>query len=84
MKQSKFNERETPETLRARLKIGVLLLILWLIFIGMAAVTFPFVEHTTRMQNVGYGIVVGIPFLLIMALYFRKAIKDLSGRAGEE
>lgn len=76
--ESRFNERETRESLRARFAIGILLLVFWCILMGMAAVTFPFVQHETTSQNMIYGLITGLPFLVLLSLYLKRAAKDLA------
>lgn len=77
MYKSKLTETETRQSLRARLRMGILLFAFWLVLIVMAAFTFPFVEHISKAQNVGYGLIVGLPFLVVMGFYFAAAFKDL-------
>ncbi len=76
--QSRLNERETGESLRARFSIGITLLVFWLILMGMAVVTFPFVQHSTTNQNVVYGLITGLPFLVLVLLYLVRAARDLA------
>lgn len=76
--ESRFNERETKESLRARFAMGIILLVFWLILMGMALVTFPFVQHATTNQNVVYGLITGLPFLVLVLLYLVRAAKDLA------
>lgn len=82
--ESRFNERETRESLRARFAIGITLLVFWLILMGMAVVTFPFVQHESTSQNVLYGLVTGLPFLVLLALYLRRASRDLVTHSSEK
>lgn len=77
MWENKINNQETQESLRARFRIGILLLFFWIILLVIAAVTFPFVEHTSQSQNVVYGLFTGIPFVLITGVYLWKAYNDL-------
>ncbi len=77
MWENKINNQETQESLRARLRIGILLFFFWIILMGIAAETFPFVQHTSRSQNVVYGLFTGIPFVLITGIYLWKAYNDL-------
>lgn len=76
--ESRLNERETRESLRARFAMGIILLVFWLILMGMAVVTFPFVQHTTTNQNATYGLITGLPFLVLVLLYLVQAAKDLA------
>jgi hypothetical protein len=82
--ESRFKERETRESLRARLGIGITLLVFWLILMGMAFVTFPFVQHESTSQNVLYGLVTGLPFLALLALYLKRAARDLAAGPQEK
>jgi hypothetical protein len=68
-----------PETaLRAKLRMAYLLLLLFVIHIVEAYVTFPFVDHTTRVQNVVYGFIVTAPFYTITIFFIILTRRDLA------
>lgn len=69
-------ERET--VLRARLRMSCLLLLLFVIHIVEAAVTFPFVDHASSQQNVIYGLIVAAPFYTINILFILVTRRDLA------
>ena len=83
MFNSNLNSEITLDILKARIWIGLLILLFWLLLIAGAAVTFPFVGHITRGQNILYGVIVGIPFLSIMTAYLILVIKDFKVFASE-
>lgn len=77
MFKSKLNPEVTAETLKGRVWIGVFMLAIWLVFLWWAGITFPFVGHETSGQNIVYGVIVGLPFLVLMTLYMALAVKDV-------
>jgi len=77
MFKSKLNPEVSAETLKGRVWIGVFLLAIWLVFLWWAGITFPFVGHDAIGQNIVYGVIVGIPFLVLITLYMALAVKDL-------
>ena len=74
---SKLVDNETIQTLRSRYRLGMLLFAFWLVTLISAYLTFPFVEHTTKMENVIYGIIVSIPFLVLSIIYLFVVQKDI-------
>jgi hypothetical protein len=64
--------------LRARLRMAYLLLLLFVIHIVEAFLTFPFVDHTSHAQNVVYGFVVAAPFYTINILFILITRRDLA------
>ncbi len=79
----KTNPRSLETVLRAKLRMAYFLLLLFLIHIIEAAVTFPFVDHTTRTQNVIYGFIVAAPFYTICILYILLVRGDLAAARRE-
>ena len=77
MFNSKLNTETTLDILKARIWIGMFILLFWILLLVGAALTFPFIGHITREQNLVYGLIVGIPFLAIMIAYLILVIKDL-------
>jgi type III secretory pathway component EscU len=75
---SKLVENETFETLRARLRLGVLLFAFWVMLMIEAYLTFPFVQHVSKIQNLVYGFIVGIPFLVLVITYLVLARRDMA------
>jgi hypothetical protein len=68
-----------PETaLRAKLRMAYLLLLLFVIHIVEAYITFPFVDHTSSAQNVAYGFIVAAPFYTINLLFILVTHRDLA------
>jgi hypothetical protein len=74
---SNLNPETTLETLKGRVWTGVFIYTLWLIFFLMASLTFPFVGNKTQGDNLIYGFIAGIPFLVPMTIYMVLAVKDL-------
>ena len=74
---NKLVEHETMETLRARYNLGLLLVAFWILVLIQAYLTFPFVEHTSKIQNVTYGLFVGIPFLLTSVVFLILGRRDM-------
>ena len=64
--------------LRAKLRMAYFLLLLFVIHIVEAYITFPFVDHTTAHQNVVYGFIVGAPFYTITILFIVLTRRDLA------
>lgn len=68
--------RETA--LRARLRMAYFLLLLFVIHMVEAYITFPFVDHTTATQNVVYGFIVTAPFYTINIIFIVLTRRDLA------
>lgn len=69
---------EVTDVLRAKFRIGLLMLLLLVIYMIEAYITVPFVDHTTSVQNVGYGFVVTAPFYVTVVIFILVVRKDLS------
>ena len=65
-------------TLRAKLRMAYFLLLLFVIHIVEAYITFPFVDHTTTTQNVVYGFIVAAPFYTINIIFIVLTRRDLA------
>ena len=65
-------------TLRAKLRMAYFLLLLFVIHIVEAYITFPFVDHTTTAQNVIYGFIVAAPFYTISIVFIVLTRRDLA------
>ena len=64
--------------LSAKLRMAYFLLLLFVIHIVEAYVTFPFVDHTTTAQNVVYGFIVAAPFYTISIIFIVLTRRDLA------
>jgi hypothetical protein len=64
--------------LRAKLRMAYFLLVLFVIHIVEAYITFPFVDHTTKAQNVVYGFIVAAPFYTINIVFIVLTRRDLA------
>ncbi len=64
--------------LRAKLRMSYFLLLLFVIHIIEAYVTFPFVDHTSTAQNVVYGFIVAAPFYTINIIFIVLTRRDLA------
>jgi len=64
--------------LRAKLRMAYFLLLLFVIHIVEAYITFPFVDHTTTAQNVVYGFIVAAPFYTISIIFIVLTHGDLA------
>lgn len=74
----------TPrQALRARLRLGLFLMLLFLIHVVEVYLASPFVDHTTSTQNLIYGLVVTAPFSVTVMIFLFAAWRDLSAAAGE-
>ena len=73
-----IHKTEASDVLRAKLRIGFLMLLLFVIYIIEAYITFPFVDHTTSAQNVAYGFVVTAPFYVTIVIFISVIWKDLT------
>jgi hypothetical protein len=64
--------------LRAKLRMAYFLLLLFVIHIVEAYITFPFVDHTNTAQNVVYGFIVAAPFYTISIIFIVLTRRDLA------
>jgi hypothetical protein len=64
--------------LRAKLRMSYFLLLLFVIHMVEAAITFPFVDHTSTAQNVTYGFIVAAPFYTLNLLFIALTRRDLA------
>ncbi len=64
--------------LRAKLRMAWLLLLLFVIHIVEASITFPFVDHSSTAQNVVYGFIVAAPFYTINIVFILLTRRDLA------
>ena len=64
--------------LRAKLRMAYFLLLLFVIHIVEAYITFPFADHTTTAQNVAYGLIVAAPFYTITVIFIILTRRDLA------
>jgi hypothetical protein len=64
--------------LRAKLRMAYFLLLLFVIHIVEAYITFPFVDHTNTAQNVVYGFIVAAPFYTICIIFIVLTRRDLA------
>jgi hypothetical protein len=74
-------DHENQGALRAKRRMSYFLLALLLIFFIEAGITFPFVDHTTRFQNILYALIVTAPFILINIIFIILTGKDLKKRS---
>ena len=74
-------DHENQAALRAKRRMSYFLLALLLIFFIEAGITFPFVDHTTRFQNILYGLIVTAPFILINVIFILVTGKDLKKKS---
>jgi len=72
------DESEPRTVLQAKLRMALFLLLIFIINIVEAHLTFPFVDHTTSTQNVVYGLVVTAPFYVALAAFMVVIWKDLA------
>jgi hypothetical protein len=75
-------ENRDPATLekalRAKMRMAYFLLLLFVIHIVEAAVTYPFVDHTSTGQNVVYGFIVAAPFYTVSILFLIITRRDFA------
>jgi hypothetical protein len=86
MNPAEHGDQESLEaSLRARLRMAYFLLLLFIIHIVEAYITFPFVDHTSTAQNVVYGFIVAAPFYTINIIFIIVTRKDLAAiRQGKQ
>ena len=70
--------------LRAKLRMAYFLLLLFVIHIVEAYITFPFVDHTNTAQNVIYGFIVAAPFYTICIIFIVLTRRDLATARKED
>ena len=79
MNQTEHSDQVDLEgALRARLRMAYFLLLLFVIHIVEAYITFPFVDHTNTAQNVVYGFIVAAPFYTINIIFIIVTRRDLA------
>jgi hypothetical protein len=72
------SDRFNVAALNANRRMSYYLLAFLLILFILAGLTFPFVGHSDRFQNVLYGLVVAAPFIIINIVFIILTGKDLS------
>ena len=83
MNSAGHTDQENLEVaLRARLRMAYFLLLLFVIHIVEAYITFPFVDHTSTAQNVVYGFIVAAPFYTINIIFIVVTRRDLAAILG--
>jgi hypothetical protein len=65
-------------SIKAQLVIAYSMLVLFLIHIVEAYITYPFVDYTTKFQNVVYGFGIGSPYLIICIVFIILRTRDLA------
>jgi len=79
MNPTKHADQQSLEAaLRAKLRMAYFLLLLFVIHIVEAYITFPFVDHTSAAQNVFYGFIVAAPFYTINIIFIIVTYRDLA------
>lgn len=73
---------ENSAGIRAKRRMSFYLLALLLIFFIEAGITFPFVDHASRFQNILYGLIVTAPFIIINIIFIILTGKDLKKTSG--
>ena len=76
---SSHSDHHHIASLRAKRRMSLFLLALLLIFFIEAGITFPFVDHVSRLQNILYGLIVTAPFIIINIIFIILTGKDLKG-----
>ena len=69
---------QVEAALRAKLRMAYFLLLLFVIHIVEAYITFPFVDHTTTGQNVIYSFIVAAPFYTVNIIFIILTRRDLA------
>ena len=69
---------QVEAALRAKLRMAYFLLLLFVIHIVEAYITFPFVDHTNTGQNVVYGFIVAAPFYTVNIIFIILTRRDLA------
>ncbi len=75
---------DSQSILKAKFRLGLWLMVLFLSMMIYASITYPFVGHTTTIQNITYGLLVTIPFWGCTIIYLVCAYRDLSSSKEEE
>jgi hypothetical protein len=79
MSHLEYDDPKALETaLRAKLRMAYFLLLLFVIHIVEAYITFPFVDHSSTAQNVVYGFIVAAPFYTINIIFIVLTRRDLA------
>ena len=80
---NRVKESQDPSSvniLRAKFRMAVWPLIMYLIGLVWAYLSLPFVGHTSSMQNVVWSILAAGPFWIILLLFLMRTRRDLSSR----
>ena len=85
MNSAGHTDQENLEVaLRAKLRMAYFLLLLFVVHIVEAYITFPFVDHTSAAQNVVYGFIVTAPFYTFNIIFIIVTRSDLAAIAQEK
>lgn len=76
--RSNINESSEKTALLAKQRMAFLMLLFLLIHFVEAYITYPFVDHTTKGENIIYGLIVTAPFLIINIIFIFIIRKDIS------
>jgi hypothetical protein len=68
----------SAKSIRAQLRMAYFMLLLYVIHLVEAYITFPFVDHTTVGQNVTYGLIVAAPCYITIIIFILVRRKDLA------
>ena len=68
----------SAKSIRSQLRMAYFMLLLYIIHMVEAYITFPFVDHTTVGQNVIYGLIVAAPCYITIIVFILIRRKDLA------
>lgn len=71
---------ESQTVKKAEFRMGLWLMLLYLAFLVLAFLTFPFVGHTTSIQNLIFSVMVTAPFWICLLLYIIRVRGSISSR----
>lgn len=77
MTLNNVNEPTQKTSLMARQRMAFLMLLFLFIHFIEAYITFPFVDHTTKGENLIYAFIVTAPFVIISIIFICLVRRDL-------
>lgn len=78
MNNTDTHRQDSQAVKKAEFRMGLWLMLLYLICLALAGLTFPFVGHTTSTQNLIFSIVVTTPFWACLILYLIRVRNSIS------
>jgi hypothetical protein len=75
--------QKDARSLKANRRMAFYLMAFLLVLFIMAGMTFPFVDHVSRLQNILYGLVVTSPFIIVNIVFIVLTGRDLKSSGNQ-